>query len=102
MAGGRRLDIWREVYEIAGELRLDPGGFSLHELYTMLWAHRRAIRDETALVMTAVLSPYRKKAGKQIDPADFNPYRTKVKKVDEWVGIDALKMLIPGGGDSGS
>ena len=103
MADRRRVDLWREVYELAGELSVDPGPFSLHELYTMLWGKRRAVRDETALMITAIIAPHRKKGTKAPDPIDFNPYRDKPKKrVDEWVDITALKMLIPGGSENGS
>ena len=102
MGNRRRLNIWREVFELAGELSIDPGPFTLHELYTMLWGKRRAVRDETALLISAVLAPHRPKGSQPIKPESFNPYREKIKRVDEWADITALKALLPRGTENGN
>mgnify|MGYP003123160868 CR=1 FL=1 len=102
MGHRRRLSLWREVYELAGELSIDPGPFTLHELYTMLWGHRRAVRDETALLISAVLSPHRPKGARPIKPESLNPYREQVKRIDEWADITALKALLPKGTEHGN
>ena len=96
---GGRLNVWREVYELAGELGVEPGPFTLHELYTMIWGKRRAVRDETALIVATTLNINRRKHAAPIKAADLNPYRERRRPAAEpEVGIEALKVFLPGGG----
>lgn len=70
------FDPWRELYQAAGVVGIDPAGISFREL---LWMAEGAWRPMAALY-TATINPHLDKAHRK-SPDDINPYARRVVKI---------------------
>lgn len=68
------------IWEMAGELGLNPGPLTLRKLVWMLDARRLVEWDRTASITAAI---FNKDSKKQIPPRRFNPYRNQIAKAQK-------------------
>lgn len=87
------VDLWEQIYSLAGVLGIDPGPFTLRQLVIMSTARRRDEWDRAAGIIAMIYNVNCGPRDKPKSPADFNPYAEK--PTPPTISLQALHKMMP-------
>lgn len=88
------------IYELAGNIGLNPGPYTMRELFWMNDGRNKSEWARTALIACLLANPNRdtKKHSKPFTPDEFNPYAPKRKESLQVVSASQAAALMFGTG----